>query len=136
MLGPLMTGGLAAAIANRAMDPLVTSLARDFGTPVTTAAMAISFYALPYALSQPILGPIGDHYGKARLLRICMWLQAACLAVVVVSPSIWVLFAARFFGGFAGAGIMPVTMAIISDRFPAARRQLAMGRFLSAGSWA
>ena len=133
MLGPLMTGGLAAAIANRAMDPLVTSLARDFGTPVTTAAMAISFYALPYALSQPILGPIGDHYGKARLLRICMWLQAACLAVVVVSPSIWVLFAARFFGGFAGAGIMPVTMAIIGDRFPAARRQLAMGRFLSAG---
>jgi hypothetical protein len=33
MLGALMTGGLAAAIANRAMDPLVTSLARDFGTP-------------------------------------------------------------------------------------------------------
>lgn len=132
MLGPLMMGGLASAIANRSMDPLVAALAHDFGAPVTTAAMAISFYALPYALSQPILGPVGDHYGKAPVLRVCMWMQAICLVAVVVSPSIWVLFVARFFGGFAGAGLMPVTMAIIGDRFPVATRQLAMGRFLSA----
>lgn len=125
--------GLASAITNRAMDPLITSVARDFDAPVTTAAMAISFYALPYAFGQPILGPVGDFYGKMRMLRICLWLQALCLAVVIVSPTLWILFAARFVGGLAGGGIMPVTMALIGDRFPADQRQLAMGRFLAAG---
>ncbi|MDB5569398.1 MAG: putative arabinose efflux permease, family [Hyphomicrobiales bacterium] len=133
MLVPLALSALASAIANRAMDPLVTSLARDFDVPVTTAAMAISFYALPYAFGQPILGPMGDFYGKIRMLRICLWLQALCLAVVVLSPTIGVLFAARFLGGLAGGGIMPVAMALIGDKVAPAQRQLAMGRFLSAG---
>jgi len=133
MLLPFMLGGLASAIANRSMDPLVTSIAREFDVSVTTAALAISFYALPYAFSQPILGPLGDYYGKLRLLRICLWLQTLALALVVFSPTLWVLFAARFMGGFAGGGVFPVTMAIIGDRFPASTRQVAMGRFLSAG---
>lgn len=133
MLIPFALCGLASAITNRAMDPLITSLARDFNAPVTTAAMAISFYALPYAFGQPILGPVGDYYGKMRMLRICLWLQALCLAIVVVSPTLTILFAARFLGGLAGGGIMPVAMALIGDRFPAHQRQLAMGRFLAAG---
>ncbi len=133
MLVPLGLSALASAIANRAMDPLITSLARDFDVPVTTAAMAISIFALPYAFGQPILGPMGDFYGKIRMLRICLWLQALCLAIVVISPTIAVLFTARFIGGLAGGGIMPVAMALIGDKVAPGQRQLAMGRFLSAG---
>ena len=76
-LSPLVIiclAGLSSAMANRAMDPLVSELARDFNVTVAVAASVISIYALPYALSQPVLGPLGDYYGKGRLLRICMWL--------------------------------------------------------------
>lgn len=133
MLYPFALCALASAISNRAIDPLVTLIAREFSVPVTTAALASSFYALPYAFGQPILGPIGDFYGKIRVLRACLWLQTACLCLVVLSPSFTILLAARLIGGFAGGGIMPVTMAMVGDKFPPATRQLAMGRVLSFG---
>jgi predicted MFS family arabinose efflux permease len=133
MLLPFALCALASAISNRAMDPLILPIAREFEVPVATAALATSFYAMPYAFGQPLLGPIGDFYGKIKVLRFCLWLQALCLVAVVLSPTLSVLLAARLVGGFAGGGIMPVTMAIIGDRVPAAQRQLAMGQFLSAG---
>ncbi len=64
--------GLASAVAYRSIDPLVTSLAREFSVPVATAALVASAYALPYALGQPVLGPIGDSFGKGKLLAICL----------------------------------------------------------------
>ena len=123
--------GLSAAMANRAMDPLVSELARDFKVSLAVAAGVISIYALPYALAQPILGPIGDYYGKGRLLRVCQWLQCLCLLIVIVSPTIGILMVGRFFGGIAGGGIMPSSMALIGDRYPPQERQQKIGTFVS-----
>lgn len=138
LLNPLLTplvvfclAGLAAAMANRAMDPLVSELARDFNVTIAAAALVISMYALPYAFSQPVLGPIGDYYGKGRLLRICVWAQCLCLVVVIFSPTIGILMAARFFGGIASGGIIPTAMALIGDRYPAHERQQKIGTFVS-----
>ncbi len=122
---------LSAAMANRAMDPLVSELARDFNVTVTMAAGVISIYALPYAFAQPVLGPIGDYYGKGRLLRICQWMQCLCLLVVIVSPTIGILMAARFFGGIASGGIMPTGMALVGDRYAAHERQQKIGVYVS-----
>ena len=69
--------GLASSVAYRSMDPLVTSLARDFSVPVATAALVSSAYALPFALGQPVLGPIGDVFGKGKLLAICLAADAS-----------------------------------------------------------
>ena len=122
---------LSAAMANRSMDPLVTAVARDFDVTIATAAAVVSIYALPYAFGQPVLGPVGDYYGKMRLLRICMWAQCLTLLMVAISPTIGVLMAARFFGGIAGGGIMPIGMAIISDRYGPAQRHQAIATFVS-----
>jgi len=123
--------GLTAALANRSMDPLVTAVARDFDVAVGAAAAVVSMYALPYAFSQPVLGPMGDFYGKGRMLRFCMWLQAFSMALVIVSPNLTVLMIARFIGGMAGGGIMPIAMAMVGDRYPPAERQQAIARYVS-----
>ena len=112
---------------------MLTEIARDFSVPVTTAALLSSVYAFPYAFSQPILGPIGDFYGKSLVLRVCLWLLTFCLLGCYFAPSFPLLMTFRLIGGVAAGGIMPVTMAMIGDRFEPARRQLAMGRFLMAG---
>ena len=114
------------------MDPLVTSVARDFAVPVTTAALLSSAYALPFALGQPILGPIGDVFGKGRLLIICLWVLTATLILGAFSPTFDVMLGLRFIGGLAGGGTMPVAMAMIGDRFPPDQRQVAIARFLAA----
>ena len=112
---------------------MLTEIARDFSVPVTTAALLSSAYAFPYAFSQPILGPIGDFYGKSLVLRVCLWLLTFCLLGCYFAPSFSSLLTFRLIGGIAAGGIMPVTMAMIGDRFEPARRQLAIGRFLMAG---
>ncbi len=122
---------LSSAMANRAMDPLVSEIARDFSVSIAAAATVISAFAFPYALAQPVLGPIGDYYGKGRLLRAFMWLQCVSLVIVVFSPTFAVLFLARFLGGIASGAIMPAAMAAVGDRYPAAERQQKIGTLVS-----
>ena len=125
--------GLASALSNRSLDPLITQIARDFDIPVTTAALMSSAYAFPYAFSQPVLGPIGDFYGKSLVLKCCLWLLTACMVGIAVAPTFHMMLTIRLVGGVAAGGIMPVTMALMGDRYPPAVRQLAIGRFLTAG---
>jgi predicted MFS family arabinose efflux permease len=124
--------GFASALATRALDPLVTSIARDFMEPASTVALLSSAFALPYALSQPFLGPIGDSVGKGTVLKVCMWLLALCLAVGALAPSLVPLYAARVLSGIAAGGVIPLALAMIGDRVPIAGRQVAIGRFLVA----
>jgi predicted MFS family arabinose efflux permease len=124
--------GLASSVAYRSMDPLVTSLARDFSVPVATAALVSSAYALPFALGQPILGPIGDVFGKGRLLAICLFVLTASLIIGAFAPNFESMLTMRFIGGLAGGGTMPVAMALIGDKFPPEQRQVAIARFLAA----
>ena len=125
--------GLASAISNRSLDPLITLLAREFDVPVATAALMSSAYAFPYAFSQPVLGPIGDFYGKSLVLKCCLWLLTAVMLGIALAPNFETMLTIRLIGGVAAGGIMPVTMALMSDRYPPAVRQLAIGRFLTAG---
>ncbi|MDB5533265.1 MAG: putative arabinose efflux permease, family [Hyphomicrobiales bacterium] len=116
------------AISARAMDPLVSSLAQDFGISLTAAAVVITLYALPYSFGQPILGPLGDHYGKIRILKTCLWVQCVSLVIVALAPSFDVLLAGRFIGGIASGGLMPMALAIVADKVPPAQRQTAIAR--------
>lgn len=132
MLYLISLSGFTSSIANRSMDPLVSSIAAEFGLPLATAALVITFFALPYSVGQPILGPLGDYYGKGRVLRACLWVLTISLAFVAWSPTFEVLVAARFIGGIASGGLMPVALAMIADRYPPEMRQLAISRSVAA----
>lgn len=122
----------ASALAARSIDPLVTSIARDLATPAATVALLASAFALPFACSQPFLGPLGDAIGKAVVLKTCLWLVALFLLLCALAPAIEPLFAARIASGVAAGGVMPVMLAMVGDRFPAAERQVALSRVLGA----
>ena len=55
--------GFAGALATRLLDPLITSIAADFHMTVAYVALLSSAFALPFGLSQPFLGPLGDSFG-------------------------------------------------------------------------
>jgi predicted MFS family arabinose efflux permease len=124
--------GFAGALATRLLDPLITSIAASFSVSVGVVALLSSAFALPFGLSQPLLGPLGDAFGKARLIRIATILLAICLLAAALSPNLITLFVMRILGGAAAGGIMPACMALIGDAFPLAVRHLAMSRYLSA----
>lgn len=123
--------GFAGAIATRTLDPLTIVVAQDLAVPVSSVALLASVLALPYALAQPILGPIGDHFGKARMLKISLWALAASLAAGAMAHDYAMLALSRALTGIAGAGVMPVAMAMIGDRYRRGR-QVAIARFIAA----
>lgn len=115
------------------MDPLVTVLAADFSVAVASAALIVSAYTLPFALGQPVLGPLGDVYGRPRMLKACLWLLAAFLLAAALAPTLDLLFVARFCAGLAAGGIIPACMATIGDTYPPHKRQLAISKFVTVG---
>lgn len=131
----LLILGLAAfasAFSLRTTDPMLPALASDLGVTVREAALLASAYTLPYALTQIVLGPVGDAIGKSRMIRLALTIQAVGLALSALAPDYFSLIAARVLaGGFAG-GIIPVALALIGDKFPYTERQLAISRLLLA----
>ncbi|MGE3711341.1 MAG: MFS transporter [Hyphomicrobiaceae bacterium] len=123
----------AASVSSRAVDPLTAMIAEHFSVAVTTAALLSSAYALPFALFQPVLGPVGDIWGKSRLLRLSLWILAFSLLAGAFAPSISILIVLRFIGGMASGGTVPSGMALIGDRFSGEKRQVALSRFVGAG---
>jgi predicted MFS family arabinose efflux permease len=99
---------------------------------VGLVALLSSAFALPFGLSQPFLGPTGDAFGKAVVIKVATSVLAVCLLASALAPTMTVLFISRILGGVAAGGIMPVCMALIGDSFPLAVRQLALSRYIGA----
>lgn len=122
----------AAALITRLVDPLVPDIARDFGSTPEHMALLASAFAFPYAFGQPLLGPLGDAIGKARIIQACLIVLAAALAVSALAPGPETLFAARIVAGLAAGGTVPVALAMIGDRVGIEERQVALSRLLVA----
>ena len=64
--------GFASALSTRAVDPIVPPIAQGLAVDPGTVALLTTAFALPFAIVQPILGPIADMIGKVRLMMICL----------------------------------------------------------------
>ncbi|MGO4740109.1 MFS transporter [Bosea sp. 2KB_26] len=122
--------GFASTFTMRILDPLVPTLAAEFGrTIVQIAAMATAF-SFAYAVGQPFLGPIADSGGKLRTISVCLGLLALLSMAAAFSLSFDVLTVIRASTGIVAGGVIPIAMAAIGDRAPMAERQVLLGRFL------
>ena len=71
----LALAGFASAASMRVCDPLLPKLAETFQATPGDAAHAISAFAIAYGLLQLVYGPLGDRYGKRRVIALA---TAAC----------------------------------------------------------
>lgn len=124
--------GFSSAIANRTTDPLTVEIANDLAVPVSSVAMLASVLSFMYAAGQPVIGPAGDHFGKARILKIAMWICGLSVLASAFAPNFATLLAIRPVTGLASGGIVPIGMAMIGDLYPPQGRQIALARFIMA----
>jgi MFS family permease len=89
-------------------------------------------YSLPFALMQLVFGPIGDAWGKSRLLRLSLGVVAASLLAIAVAPTFHTVLVARIVSGAFAGGINPVSIALIGEQVAFSQRQVTLGRFLVA----
>lgn len=132
---PLFVLGLACFAANisvRAVDPMLPVIAGQFGVTLHQAAWLATVYGIPYALTQPILGPIANSFGKSIVIKICLALLAAGFAACALAPGFTTLLIARGVSGAVAGGIVPVVFALVGDRVPYQHRQIAISRLVIA----
>ena len=122
----------ASGFALRLIDPIVLPVASHFGVAPVAAAMLNTAYAIPYALAQPFLGPLGDRFGKPRCIQVCIAGLAITLAAGAFATSFGVLMASRICAGVCAGGLIPLVIAGLGDTYDMAERQVMIGRMLLA----
>lgn len=122
----------ASGFALRLADPIILPVATSFAITPHVAALLNTAYALPYALAQPFLGPIGDRFGKPRCIQVCVAGLAVMLLLGAFAPGFGLLMATRIGAGIFAGGLIPLVIAGIGDRFDMSERQVMIGRMLFA----
>ena len=114
----------------RVGDPLIPQIAIDFGTGVGAAAIVTTAFALAYGICQMIHGPLGDRFGKVRMITLATALSAFGTAAVALADTLTALGVLRFVSGITASAIIPLSMAYIGDVVPYEQRQATLARFL------
>lgn len=122
----------ASGFGMRIIDPLILPISAQFAVTPATAALLTTAYALPYAIAQPFLGPLGDRFGKARCMQVCVTAMAVMLLLGTVAASFQMLLLTRLFAGVFAGGIIPLVLAGLGDAYSIEERQVAVGRMLVA----
>jgi predicted MFS family arabinose efflux permease len=126
----LALAAFGSGMSMRTTDAMLIRLATDFSVSLGTAALAITVFAVAYGVSQLLFGPLGDRYGKYRIVG---W---GCIASAVTSLSCALvndfnaLLLARLLAGVSCASVIPLSMAWIGDVIDYQERQSVLARFL------
>ena len=130
-LGLLAAAGFLSALGARIVDPLLAVLARDFQTSVATASVLVAAFTLPYGMNQLLIGPLGDRFGKLRVLLVALCGYTIFMTACSFASGLPALTLLRACAGACSGGLIPTCMAYIGDTVPYANRQVALGRFLT-----
>ncbi len=132
MLALLALAGFVGTTSMRLCDAMLPALATTFATSTAQAAAVISGFAVTYGLMQLIYGPLGDRYGKPRVVACALGLCTLAAGAAALAPSLHALTLARCAMGAGAAAIVPMSLAWIGDTVPMAQRQETLARYSSA----
>ena len=120
-------------ISLRFVEPMLPQLATDFGTSVSAASFVVTSFALAYAAAVLIQGPLGDRFGKLRVVTIGTALAGAASLACAAAWDVGSLAGARFLMAIFASAPMALGMAYIGDVVAIEQRQATIARFV-AGS--
>jgi EmrB/QacA subfamily drug resistance transporter len=125
-LAILSLGTMAYALLQSAVVPALSDIQAQLHASETGVAWLLTAYLLSASVSTPLLGRLGDMFGKERMLLVAFVVLAAGTLMAALVNSLGLLIAARVVQGIGG-GVFPLSFGIIRDEFPPARVAGAIG---------
>ncbi len=125
----------AVAVAFAAADTYVVVLAlpdmmASVGVPVEQlqrAAPIISGFLLGYVAMLPLIGRIADLRGRVPVLVAALVVFALGSLITTLAYDMPTMVTGRFLQGVGGGGLVPATLALVADLYPAQRRGVPLG---------
>jgi len=115
---------------NYAVAPLLIDIAKDLNIEIGKAALSVTAYMLSFGFFTILFGPLGDRYGKTRIINIAAFGTAIFSMLGAFAANLPYLIIVRAVNGAFGAGIFPVTMALVGESFDNAQRQNVIGKVM------
>jgi EmrB/QacA subfamily drug resistance transporter len=115
-----------------ALDTLVVAnslpaLKQSLHADLSDLEWTVNAYNLAFAVALLTGAALGDRYGRKRMYTIGLLGFTIASAAAALSPNVGALIAARGVQGAAAAVVMPMTLTLISEAFPAEKRGAAIG---------
>jgi EmrB/QacA subfamily drug resistance transporter len=125
-LAVLAVAALAYALMQTMVAPALPEIQRDLDVPTTSVTWVLTVYLLTASVATPVLGRLGDIFGKERVLVGVLVAFAIGSLVAALSHSLPMLVAGRAIQG-AGGAVFPLAFGIIRDEFPPQRVATGIG---------
>ena len=114
------------ALLQSLVAPALPDIQHALHTSVDSASWVLTAYLLSASVATPLIGRLGDMYGKERLLVAVLVVLSVATVVSALATSLTVMLIGRVAQGAAG-GVFPLAFGIIRDEFPRDRVAGAVG---------
>ncbi len=113
-------------IGNTALNVAIPTLARELTASTTDLQWMVDAYALVFAGMLFTAGTIGDRFGRKGALQAGLLLFLAGTILASTADTSAVVIASRAVMGLGAAFVMPSTLSILTNVFPAGERPRAI----------
>lgn len=127
----LSFSGIVVSLMQTLIVPLIPSLPTLLHTSASNTSWAITATLLAGCVATPVLGRLGDMYGKRRMLLVSVGLLVVGSAVCALSDSLGPMVVGRALQGFS-IGVIPLGISIMRDELPPERLGSAMALMSSS----
>jgi EmrB/QacA subfamily drug resistance transporter len=115
-----------------ALDTLVVTTALpvlrvSLHSSLSNLEWTVNAYNLAFACSLLTGAALGDRFGRRRVFCVGVGVFTAASAAAALAPTVGFLIAARAVQGAGAAMVMPLSLTLISEAFPAEKRGTAIG---------
>ncbi len=121
-----------ATVDNSLLISLLPRIELELGVAIQRLGWIFSAYALAAALSNLVVGPLTDRWGRIGFLRLAVMAFVALGIATYLSRGFEQLLILRTLNGAAGGAVSTCAVSLVGDAFPYRRRGRIMGMVLSA----
>ncbi|MFC8516361.1 MFS transporter [Streptomyces sp. NPDC057257] len=116
----LAFAGIVVSLMQTLVIPIVPELPKLLDAPASDTAWAVTATLLAAAVATPVVGRLGDMFGKRRMLLVSVVLLVTGSVVCALSESLVPMIVGRAVQGLA-SGVVPLGISIMRDELPAER---------------
>jgi EmrB/QacA subfamily drug resistance transporter len=100
---------------------------RDLHAGLASLQWTLTAYNIAFAAGIITAAAAGDRFGRRRVFSIGLALFTVSSAICALAPNATALIVARTVQGLGGAIVLPLSLTILTNAFPAARRGMIVG---------
>ncbi len=121
---------------NTVVNVALPSIQKDLGASISGLEWTINGYTLSFAVLLATGGRLGDIFGRRRMFLCGVVIFTLSSATAGFAGDATSLVVSRIVQGVGAALMMPATLSIITDAFPASERGKAMGMWAGVSALA